>query len=82
MTFPLALRTIRAIMRREFIDVLRDRRSLVLTFLWPMSMLVGHRNVSRRLRRSRSTSMNSRRMMARMVRSASGKVMMPRCWRR
>jgi ABC-2 type transport system permease protein len=35
-----ALRTIRAIMRREFIDVLRDRRSLLLTFLWPLSMLV------------------------------------------
>jgi ABC-2 type transport system permease protein len=34
------LRTIRAIMRREFIDVVRDRRSLVLTFLWPISMLV------------------------------------------
>ncbi len=27
-------------MRREFIDVLRDRRSLMLTFLWPISMLV------------------------------------------
>ncbi|HEY2386524.1 MAG TPA: ABC transporter permease [Candidatus Binatia bacterium] len=35
-----ALRTIRAIMRREFIDVLRDRRSLLLTFLWPLSMLI------------------------------------------
>ncbi len=34
------LRTIRAIMRREFIDVVRDRRSLLLTFLWPISMLV------------------------------------------
>jgi len=36
----LSLRTIRAIMRREFIDVLRDRRSLILTFLWPISMLI------------------------------------------
>ena len=27
-------------MRREFIDVLRDRRSLVLTFLYPISMLI------------------------------------------
>jgi ABC-2 type transport system permease protein len=35
-----AFRTIRAIMRRELIDVLRDRRSLLLTFLWPISMLV------------------------------------------
>jgi ABC-2 type transport system permease protein len=35
-----SLRTIRAILRREFIDVLRDRRSLALTFLWPISMLV------------------------------------------
>src|SRR5262245_3587871 len=33
-------RTIRAILRREFIDVRRDRRSLVLTFLYPISMLV------------------------------------------
>jgi ABC-2 type transport system permease protein len=33
-------RTIRAIMRREFIDVLRDRRSLILTFLYPISMLI------------------------------------------
>ncbi len=33
-------RTIRAIMRREFIDVRRDRRSLLLTFLWPISMLI------------------------------------------
>lgn len=33
-------RTIRAIMRREFTDVLRDRRSLVLTFLYPISMLI------------------------------------------
>ncbi|HVN86898.1 MAG TPA: ABC transporter permease [Candidatus Binatia bacterium] len=30
----------RAIMRREFIDVLRDRRSLILTFLYPISMLI------------------------------------------
>ena len=36
----LSLRTIRAIMRREFIDVLRDRRSLILTFLYPISMLI------------------------------------------
>ncbi len=35
-----SLRRIRAIMRREFIDVRRDRRSLVLTFLYPISMLV------------------------------------------
>jgi ABC-2 type transport system permease protein len=35
-----ALRTIRAIMRREMIDVLRDRRSLFLTFLYPITMLV------------------------------------------
>jgi ABC-2 type transport system permease protein len=35
-----SFRTIRAIMRRELIDVLRDRRSLLLTFLWPISMLV------------------------------------------
>jgi ABC-type multidrug transport system permease subunit len=35
-----ALRTIRAIMRREFIDVRRDRRSLFLTFLYPISMLI------------------------------------------
>jgi len=33
-------RTIRAIMRREFIDVVRDRRSLILTFLYPISMLI------------------------------------------
>ena len=33
-------RTVRAIMRREFTDVLRDRRSLVLTFLYPISMLI------------------------------------------
>lgn len=33
-------RSIRAIMRREFIDIRRDRRSLVLTFLYPISMLV------------------------------------------
>jgi len=36
----LSWRTIRAIMRREFIDVRRDRRSLILTFLYPISMLV------------------------------------------
>lgn len=36
----LSWRTIRAIMRREFIDVLRDRRSLILTFLYPISMLI------------------------------------------
>src|SRR5215468_2406163 len=35
-----SLRTIRAILRREFIDVLRDPRSLALTLLWPISMLV------------------------------------------
>lgn len=35
-----SLRTIRAILRREFLDVLRDRRSLALTFLYPISMLV------------------------------------------
>ena len=35
-----SFRTIRAIMRREFIDVLRDPRSLALTLLWPISMLV------------------------------------------
>src|SRR5215470_11071540 len=34
------LRTIRAIMRREMIDVLRDRRSLFLTFLYPITMLL------------------------------------------
>ncbi len=33
-------RTIRAILRREFVDVLRDRRSLILTFLYPISMLI------------------------------------------
>ena len=33
-------RTIRAILRREFTDVLRDRRSLILTFLYPISMLI------------------------------------------
>jgi ABC-2 type transport system permease protein len=36
----LSLRTIRAIMRREFIDVLRDRRSLLLTLLYPICMLI------------------------------------------
>ncbi len=35
-----SLRTIRAILRREFIDVLRDPRSLALTMLWPISMLI------------------------------------------
>ena len=35
-----SLRTIRAILRREFIDVLRDPRSLALTLMWPISMLV------------------------------------------
>ena len=36
----LSLRTIRAIMRREFTDVRRDRRSLILTFLYPICMLI------------------------------------------
>jgi ABC-2 type transport system permease protein len=36
----LSWRTMRAITRREFIDVVRDRRSLVLTFLYPISMLI------------------------------------------
>ena len=36
----LSWRTVRAIMRREFIDVRRDRRSLILTFLYPISMLI------------------------------------------
>ena len=36
----LSWRTMRAIMRREFIDVVRDRRSLILTFLYPISMLI------------------------------------------
>lgn len=35
-----SFRCIRAILRREFIDVLRDRRSLILTFLYPITMLV------------------------------------------
>lgn len=35
-----SFRTIRAILRREFIDVLRDPRSLALTLMWPISMLV------------------------------------------
>lgn len=35
-----AFRTVRAIMRRELIDVRRDRRSLFLTFLYPITMLV------------------------------------------
>ena len=39
MTLP-SLRTIRAIMRREFLDVVRDRRSLFLTFLYPITMLI------------------------------------------
>jgi ABC-2 type transport system permease protein len=39
-TLRRSFRTIRAILRREFIDVLRDRRSLALTFLWPISMLI------------------------------------------
>ncbi|MCX8070948.1 MAG: ABC transporter permease [Candidatus Binatia bacterium] len=38
--YRLSQRTIRAILRREFTDVLRDRRSLLLTFLWPVSMLL------------------------------------------
>ena len=53
----LSWRTIRAIMRREFIDVRRDRRSLILTFLYPISMLImyvlharRHRYGGRRLR--------------------------------
>jgi len=33
-------RSIRAVMRRELIDVLRDRRSLILTLLYPISMLI------------------------------------------
>src|SRR5512139_4128045 len=37
---PLSVRTVRAIMRREFIDVRRDRRSLILTFLYPICMLI------------------------------------------
>jgi ABC-2 type transport system permease protein len=36
----MSLRTIRAIMRRELTDVLRDRRSLFLTFLYPITMLI------------------------------------------
>jgi len=36
----LSLRRIRAIMRREFTDILRDRRSLMLTLLYPISMLI------------------------------------------
>ncbi|MBI1815894.1 MAG: ABC transporter permease [Deltaproteobacteria bacterium] len=35
-----SLRSIRAILRREFIDIRRDRRSLFLTFLYPISMLI------------------------------------------
>ena len=37
---PFSLRTIRAIMRREFTDVRRDRRSLLLTLLYPICMLI------------------------------------------
>ncbi len=40
MNLSRSLRTIRAILRREFIDVLRDPRSLALTLMWPISMLV------------------------------------------
>jgi len=36
----LSFRRIRAIMRREFIDIRRDRRSLFLTFLYPICMLI------------------------------------------
>src|SRR5262245_27703169 len=36
----MSLRTIRAIMRRELIDILRDRRSLFLTLLYPITMLL------------------------------------------
>ncbi len=36
----MSLRTIRAIMRREMLDVRRDRRSLFLTFLYPITMLI------------------------------------------
>lgn len=36
----MSLRTIRAIMRRELIDIVRDRRSLFLTFLYPITMLL------------------------------------------
>jgi ABC-2 type transport system permease protein len=36
----LSLRTVRAIMRREFTDVRRDRRSLILTLLYPICMLI------------------------------------------
>ena len=36
----MSFRTIRAIMRRELIDILRDRRSLFLTFLYPITMLI------------------------------------------
>src|SRR5215470_7987091 len=36
----MSFRTIRAIMRRELIDVTRDRRSLFLTFLYPITMLI------------------------------------------
>ena len=39
-TLAMSLRTIRAIMRRELIDVLRDRRSLFLTLLYPITMLL------------------------------------------
>src|SRR3989304_8581058 len=40
MNSVLSFRRIRAIIRREFIDVRRDRRSLFLTFLYPISMLI------------------------------------------
>jgi ABC-2 type transport system permease protein len=39
-TRPISARTIRAIMRREFTDVRRDRRSLLLTLLYPICMLI------------------------------------------
>ncbi|MBI4517880.1 MAG: ABC transporter permease [Deltaproteobacteria bacterium] len=38
--FERSRRCIRAIMRREFIDIRRDRRSLILTLLYPIVMLV------------------------------------------
>jgi ABC-2 type transport system permease protein len=36
----MSLRTIRAIMRRELIDIVRDPRSLFLTLLYPITMLI------------------------------------------
>jgi ABC-2 type transport system permease protein len=36
----MSIRTIRAIMRRELIDILRDPRSLFLTLLYPITMLI------------------------------------------